>query len=57
MARTPRRMLPATLYLALFCSLIAPGFAPTRLALAAGETNGSATLVKDIDTRPATYGS
>lgn len=36
MARLPRRMLPAVLYLALVCALIGPSFAPARLALAAG---------------------
>ncbi len=53
MAGMPRRILPATLYLALFCALIAPSFGPARAAVAAGPTNGPATLVKDLDTRPA----
>jgi ELWxxDGT repeat protein len=53
MARLPRRMLPATLYLALVCALLAPSFAPVRRAVAAGATNGPAALVKDIDTRLA----
>src|SRR5205823_405972 len=36
MARMPPRILPTMLYLTLFCTLIAPSFAPARLALAAG---------------------
>lgn len=47
MARLPRRMLPATLYLALVCALLAPSFAPPRLVLADGQLG--AHLIKDMN--------